>query len=124
MAPAAWLLEGAIVNFHLTFEGYLFNELGDQLFAEEVEQTLEAALEDLLEHDVPDATVGGALTSGLFEISLTVEAKTLDEAQATGFEYVLGAIQATGGYALDIEWVGFCARRSDITEGQPGLIGV
>jgi len=82
MASAARLLEGAGVSFYVTFEGYITDEMGNILSPDEVERSLEAILDELLARGVPDATVGGTLARAVIEISVTVEAKSLEEAQA------------------------------------------
>jgi hypothetical protein len=103
------------VNFYLTFQGLFGGETSLHLSPEDIEETLDVVLEELLEQGVPDATVGGTLAQGLVEISMTLEAKTLEDAFAGGLGLIMNSL---GDRVSEVEWVGFHGRRSDITEGQ------
>lgn len=114
------------MSFYVTFEGYITDEMGTILSPDEVERSLEAILDELLARGVPDSTVGGTLARAVIEISVTVEAKSLEEAQAKGLGIILEAIHSAGGYTheVEVDWVAATMRRSDSTEGhRPDLVG-
>lgn len=114
MASADELLAGADMSYFTTFEGHVLDAVGEPLPADQIEHSLDAILGVLLELGVADATVGGTLARGLIEISMTVEAATLEEAQHLSNALLAKAIHSLGsGHRSEVEWVASSARRSD-----------
>lgn len=64
-----------------------------------------------------DATVGGAMARGTFEVSMTVEADTPQDAIDTGSRAISSAMQAAGGFVpgWSPEWI--TARANRISKG-------
>lgn len=57
----------------------------------------DAVLQSLMELGADDADIGGSLTSGEIEISLTVDAESFHAAQKSAAELISKAIHAAGG---------------------------
>jgi hypothetical protein len=63
----------------------------------ELEQLLDAVMEELIELRTTDPSIGGTLSDGDIEFSLTVEAATLEKATEQAFGTIRSAIHAAGG---------------------------
>ena len=63
----------------------------------ELETLLDAVMEELVKLDVTDPSIGGTLSDGDVELSLAVEAETLENATANVFGTIRTAIHAAGG---------------------------
>ena len=74
---------------------------------DELDRHLEDIQDQLLELGADDATVSATLASGDVEISVTVEASTLDEATERGSSVIRTAIHAAGGFTPNwsVEWL-------------------
>jgi len=82
---------------------------------DELERHLEEIQDQLLELDAADATVSAVLASGEVEISVTVEAPTVDEAAKKGSSVIRTAIHAAGGFTPNwsVEWLSVHTDRVD-----------
>ena len=63
----------------------------------ELEKLLDVVMEELVKLDVTDPSIGGTLSDGDIELTLAVEAETLEKATATAFGTIRTAIHAAGG---------------------------
>lgn len=68
---------------------------------EDLETHLDRVLEALLDLGAGDADMGGSLASGVFAISMTVDATSALEAQALAARHIRGAIESAGGFVAD-----------------------
>ncbi|MDQ3660883.1 MAG: hypothetical protein M3454_07495 [Actinomycetota bacterium] len=102
------------MSYFTTFEGHVLDGAGEPLPPDLIELSLDAIMEALLERGVADATVGGTLARGVIEISMTVEAANLEEAQRVSHALLAEAILSLGsGHRSEVEWIASSARRSD-----------
>ena len=62
-----------------------------------LEKLLDAVMDELVKLDVTDPSIGGTLTDGDIELTLAVEADTLEKATASVFGTIRAAIHAAGG---------------------------
>jgi hypothetical protein len=63
----------------------------------ELEKLLDVVMEELVKLDVADPSIGGTLSDGDIELTLAVEAETLEKATASAFGTIRTAIHAAGG---------------------------
>lgn len=63
----------------------------------ELETLLDAVMDELVKLDVTDPSIGGTLSDGDVELTLAVEAETLENATANVFGTIRTAIHAAGG---------------------------
>jgi hypothetical protein len=63
----------------------------------ELEKLLDVVMEELVKLDVTDPSIGGTLSDGDIELTLAVEAETLEKATANAFGTIRTAIHAAGG---------------------------
>jgi hypothetical protein len=63
----------------------------------ELEKLLDVVMEELVKLDVTDPSIGGTLSDGNIELTLAVEAETLEKATASAFGTIRTAIHAAGG---------------------------
>lgn len=76
----------------VTFEGYITGGP-----AEDLAEHLDAVMEELVDLGVDDPAVGARLGAGEVEISISLDADSLDAAQAEGNATIRTAIHAAGG---------------------------
>jgi hypothetical protein len=95
------LERGGEVRVTVTFEGYITGGPADTLA-----EHLDAVMEELVDLGAADPAVGARLDANEVEVSVSVEADTLDEAQTTGNSMIRSAIHAAGGSTPDwrIDW--------------------
>jgi hypothetical protein len=62
-----------------------------------LEQALDRVMEELVKLNVTDPSIGGTLSDGDIEISLAVEAETLEQATMSTFGTIRTAIHAAEG---------------------------
>ena len=62
-----------------------------------LEKLLDAVMDELVKLHATDPSIGGALPDGDVELSLAVEAETLEEATGSAFGTIRTAIHAAGG---------------------------
>ena len=63
----------------------------------ELEKLLDVVMEELVKLDVTDPSIGGTLSDGDIELTLAVEAETLEKATASAFGTIRTAVHAAGG---------------------------
>ena len=63
----------------------------------ELEKLLDVVMEELVKLDVTDPSIGGTLSDGDIELTLAVEAETLEKATASAFGTIRTPIHAAGG---------------------------
>jgi hypothetical protein len=63
----------------------------------DLEQLLDAVMEELIKLRVTDPSIGGALSDGDIEFSVAVEDETLEDATTSAFGTIRTAIHAAGG---------------------------
>jgi hypothetical protein len=63
----------------------------------DLEKLLDVVMEELVKLDVTDPSIGGTLSDGDIELTLAVEAETLEKATASAFGTIRTAIHAAGG---------------------------
>jgi hypothetical protein len=62
-----------------------------------LEKLLDAVMDELVKLHATDPSIGGTLPDGDVELSLAVEAETLEEATGSAFGTIRTAIHAAGG---------------------------
>ena len=82
---------------------------------DELEHHLDDVQGQLLELDADDATVSATLVSGEVEISVTVEAQSLEEAAEKGSALIRTALHAAGAFTPNwsVEWISVHTDRVD-----------
>jgi hypothetical protein len=85
------MLGGEVMRYTVT-QGFHVGLAHDEL-----EPHLDSVLETLMELGAEDADIGGSLASGEIEISLTVDAGSLRDAQKTADDVIAEAIRLAGG---------------------------
>lgn len=70
----------------------------DEGLAEALEEHLDAVMEELLKLDAQDVSIGGSMTQGDVEITITVEAETYEEAVRRGLSCIRSALHAAGAH--------------------------
>jgi hypothetical protein len=63
----------------------------------DLEKLLDVVMEELVKLDVTDPSIGGTLSDGDIELTLAIEAETLEKATASAFGTIRTAIHAAGG---------------------------
>ncbi len=61
-----------------------------------IEQQADAVMNELLNLEADDPSVGGSLAKGYLEVEVSVESVTLEEALATGASQIRAALHAAG----------------------------
>lgn len=86
----------------VTFEGIIVSDSSD----DDLEAHLDAVMEELLRLAAADPAVAAQLSTRDVEVSVLVEAATLDEATAAGSTTIRSAIHGAGGGTAgwDIDW--------------------
>lgn len=88
----------------ITFEGYIVGS-GDP---DVLQAQFDAVMNELIDLGVEDPAIGARLEAREVEISVTVDADSLDDAAQRGFTTIRSAVHAAGfgtpGWSVD--WVG------------------
>lgn len=99
--------------YTIAFEGMIV--AGDGGVPADLENHLDRVMEELLAHGATDAAIAATGSVGAVEISLSVEASTLEEAVVSGSATVRAAVHAAGGFtpAWSIDLRSFHGRREE-----------
>lgn len=91
------------MNFTVTYQGRLISDAPD----EQIEACLTRVMDGLVTLGVDDPSVGATLGTRQVEISLFLEAATLEEALNQGAATIRAAIHAAGGGTpeWDVHWI-------------------
>jgi len=83
-----------------------------------VEEHLDRVMQELLEIDAQDISISLVGSEGLVEMSVTVEAESVEDAVANGSAVLRSAIHAAGGFTpgWSIDWTKVQASKADLVQ--------
>lgn len=97
--------------YEVIFRGHVVRTGEDGSYAlipaDEFESHLSAVMEQLLAVDADDATIGATLAVGEVEVSISVEADSVEDATRLGIGTIRAAVHATGAITAgwDVDWI-------------------
>lgn len=97
--------------YEVTFRGSVVRTGDDSgpalVDPEELDAHLSEVMEELLNLAARDATVGSTLVTGEVEVSISVEADSVEDATRKGIGTIRAAVHATGASTAgwDVDWV-------------------
>src|SRR2546427_7165014 len=103
-------------KFSVVFQGRMVDEAGHPLRSDTAEVHLDQVLTELEDIGAQDAAMGASLATGEVEISVTVDADSLEGAQNKGSSVIRTAIHAAGGATPEwsIDWCRVAVQRFDL----------
>jgi hypothetical protein len=120
VASALRLLDGRwqVSKFSVVFQGAMLDPSGQRVPPDEAEMHLDRVLDELEVLKAEDPAIGAALAQGEVEITVSVEADSLDEAQAKGSAVIRSAVHAAGVATPDwsIDWCRGTVQRFDLVD--------
>ena len=114
------------MRFQVVFEGRVIPLTSDAgvMPPDALEAQLDEVMGELLVLGADDATVSATLARGEVEISVSVEAESLEEAGKSGGGLIRSAIHAAGGFTPNwsIDWASVTTSKTRLPDEQGRLV--